>query len=91
MIKEEYAFTHIQDYLYNNIDLLIAGTPNQEERSQFFSKEWDLKGKDILYLDLNKNELVKFKLVKNKTVVLYTFCTEICLYKKDDPKAILID
>lgn len=57
MIKEEYSFSHIEDYLYDNIDLLIAGFSSEEERSVFFSELWKSKNKDILYLALENNEL----------------------------------
>ena len=52
MIKEEYSFFDMEDYLYENIDLLIVGFPGQEERSIFFSNLWTQKNKDILFVEL---------------------------------------
>lgn len=60
MIKEEYSFCHIDDYLYDNIDLLIAGFPTkEEERSVYFSKLWESKKKDVLYLAMKNNDTVQ--------------------------------
>lgn len=78
MIKEEYSFHHIEEYLYNNIDLLIAGLPNAEERSSFFSNLWTSKNKDILFLALEKNETVVFRLIINNAVVLEQEC-DLCV------------
>ncbi len=52
MIKEEYAFSHLESFLNDNIDLLIAGVPGEEERSKFFFDLWESKNKDILLLKL---------------------------------------
>ncbi len=68
MIKEEFSFHHIEDYLYDNIDLLISGIPSQEERSVFFSNLWSSKKKDILFLDLEINKKVNIKLISNGAV-----------------------
>lgn len=78
MIKEEFSFCHIEDYLYDNIDLLIAGMPNSEERSRFFSDLWLSKNKDILFLALEKNETVIFRLFHNGGVNLETKC-DLCV------------
>lgn len=62
MIKEEYSFCHIDDYLYDNIDLLIAGfstEEEEEERSVYFSKLWESKKKDVLYLAMKNNDTVQ--------------------------------
>lgn len=66
MIKEEFSFYDMEDYLYNNIDLLIVGTSNKEERSHFFFDLWSEKNKDILVLSLKNNETVIFKLIQNQ-------------------------
>lgn len=68
MIKEEYSFSHIEDYLYDNIDLLIAGFSSEEERSVFFSELWKSKNKEILYLALENNEIVAIKWISNNIV-----------------------
>lgn len=66
MIKEEFSFCHMKDYLLANIDLLITGVPSAEERSAFFSNLWDESGKDILFLSLEDNETAICTLVHNK-------------------------
>lgn len=68
MIKEEFSFSHLEDYLYDQIDLLIAGFPDAEERSNFFSDIWNDKSKDILFLRLESNETVVCNFTQNKTV-----------------------
>lgn len=78
MIKEEYSFQHIENYLYDNIDLLIAGLPNAEERSEFFSELWKSKNKDILFLALEDNKTVEFKLVCNNTIKMDLKC-DLCV------------
>ncbi len=65
MIKEEFSFRHIDNYLYDNINLLISGLPNEEERSKFFSDKWKEKNLDILFLSMENNETVLLKLVLN--------------------------
>ena len=66
MIKEEFSFCHMKDYLLANIDLLITGVPSAEERSAFFSNLWDESGKDILFLSLEDNETAICQLIHNK-------------------------
>ena len=78
MIKEEYSFSHIEDYLYDNIDLLIAGFSSEEERSVFFSELWKSKNKDILYLALENNEIVAIKLISNNIVRIEQRC-DLCV------------
>lgn len=78
MIKEEYSFHHIKDYLYDNIDLLIAGFPSAEERSSFFSKLWASKNKDILFLALENNETVIIRLICNNAVRIDQKC-DLCV------------
>ena len=68
MIKEEFSFAHLKDYLYDQIDLLVAGIPNAEERSHFFSDQWNNKSKDILFLNLEGDDTVSYKFVQNKSV-----------------------
>ena len=78
MIKEEYSFHHIEDYLYDNIDLLIAGVPCNDERSNFFSNLWTSKNKDILFLSLENNKTVIFRLICNNTVKIEQKC-DLCV------------
>lgn len=65
MIKEEFSFSDMKDYLYDEIDLLIAGYPNTEDRSKFFYETWFNKGKDILLIKMDGNERVNCKLIMN--------------------------
>lgn len=61
MIREEFSFSSIKNYLYEKNDLLIAGIPGSEERSKFFFNNWMDKSKDILlFKQLNDNS-VKFQ------------------------------
>lgn len=78
MIKEEYSYHHVEEYLYDNIDLLIAGLPNTEERSHFFSDLWASKNKDILFLALESNETVLFRLICNNTATIELRC-DLCV------------
>ena len=66
MIKEEFSFSDMKDYLYDEINLLIAGYPKTEERSRFFYETWSKKGKDILLIKMDDNEKVTYKLIVNK-------------------------
>lgn len=54
MVKEEYRFNDVADYLDQNIDLLIAGNPRQDERSHFFIERWMKMQKDILILEVDQ-------------------------------------
>lgn len=68
MVYEEYDFFEIKDYLNDNIDLLITGLPNEEERSHFLFDEWQKKRKDILVLKLEDNGYVFCRYHKGGTV-----------------------
>lgn len=61
MIKEEYEFEEISEYLYASIDLLIAGVPSKDERSVFFNKQWVTRNKDVLLLKRLENGLVEYQ------------------------------
>lgn len=65
MIKEEFSFYHMESFLDKQIDLLIAGKPNNEERSSFFYHRWLEKNKDILFLQLEENDIVNCELIQN--------------------------
>lgn len=97
MIKEEYSFSHIEDYLYANIDILIAGFPNVEERRSFFPNLWKSKNKDILFLSLDNNETVTFEFVQNSDLKISQRC-DLCVglsrllrYIDIPNKAVLLD
>ncbi len=52
MIREEYNYHELSDYMHTNIDFLIAGFPKeQEERSCFFIKEWRRSNKNYMLID----------------------------------------
>ena len=78
MIKEEYAFSHIESYLFENIDLLIAGFPTSEERSCYFSNLWISKNKSVLFLGLEKNGSVTYHLVENGSICKKSNC-DLCV------------
>ena len=65
MIKEEFDFYDMEDYLYAQIDLLIAGNPCKEERSSFFTHLWEEKKKDVLLLELENKETVSCVFISN--------------------------
>ena len=69
MIKEEYAFSDIEDYLYGAIDLLIVGYPTNEERSAFFQEKWNDLGRDILLVKREDAERVRYCYVQNKEII----------------------
>lgn len=57
MIREEYSFDDVADYLYTTTDLLIAGFPVAcEDRSVFFSNLWKEKVKSILFLKRDNSD-----------------------------------
>lgn len=78
MIKEEYNFSDIDDYLYNNIDILIAGFPGCEERSKFFSDLWNKKNKEILYLKVDGSEKVILRYLKKDGTEINDQC-DLCV------------
>lgn len=60
MIHEEYNFEDIAEYLYSDIDLLIAGIPTSEERSRFFIEQWKAKGKMVLQVWRENNDMLTY-------------------------------
>lgn len=66
MIKEEYSYLDVEDYLLQSIDLLIAGYPSKEERSSFFADKWFSENKDVLLIKRGNNEQAYFKLIRNQ-------------------------
>ena len=61
MIREEYNFNDIAEYLYETTDLLVAGNPTCEERSYFFSDVWKAKGKNVLQLKREDNDKLAYQ------------------------------
>lgn len=78
MIKEEYSFCDIKDYLYKNIDLLISGDPSEEERSRYFSDLWNSKSKSILFLNLINNETVNVRYIEKEKIKYNKNC-DLCV------------
>ena len=50
MIREEYDFCDVKEYLNKKNDLLIVGEPCFEDRSKYFYNLWNSNNKDILVL-----------------------------------------
>lgn len=73
MIREEFRFEDIKDYLFTEIDLLISGKPSQEERSHFFYDKWSSLKKDVLRISfLGNSNLTEFEYISNgKSTQLY--------------------
>ncbi len=61
MVREEYEFIDIGEYLYNTNDLLIVGNPNSEERSSFFYRNWMDRNKDILLFCHSQSDNIIYK------------------------------
>ena len=60
MIKEEYDYSIIRDYLINNIDLIITGEPTEEERSAFIIDSWKKSNKQHLLITFKGNNGIRF-------------------------------
>lgn len=63
-IKEEYAFYDMEDYLKENIDLLIAGFPGEDERSKFFYDKWNGYKKTIFCIKSISNGKIEVNIRK---------------------------
>lgn len=68
MVYEEFFLEDIEDYLDKNIDLLIVGTPNKEERSKFFYEKYIKENMHILLFDQYDEEQLKFTYVINGNI-----------------------
>ena len=84
MVSEEYSFYEISDYLINNIDLLVTGEPNDEERNHFFLDMWKKNGRDVLVLKQLDNGYVLCHLNKKHkdTLVKEDLCVGLPRYLK---------
>ena len=69
MIREEYSFTDISEYLYDNNELLIVGTTSDDERSHFFYDEWYKRNKAILILSKTIDEQLQYQYIESKKCV----------------------
>ena len=68
MINEEYNYDDISDYLDNNIDLLISGTPGKDVREKFFYEKW-YDNKDVLVLHRINNDQIQYQYIQKKSIV----------------------
>lgn len=80
MIAEEYLFSDIKEYLYDNNNLLIAGEIREEERSHFFIDLWTKKNKSILQIipDSDYSRMVEGRYYEESRVLLsqkFDLCT----------------
>ncbi|MDD3173087.1 MAG: hypothetical protein PHF63_05440 [Herbinix sp.] len=97
MIREEYSFNDIADYLYDNNEMLIAGVANDDERSRFFFEQWNEKSKDVLLLKRADKGGVFYQYIKNKNEVqrdIIDLCValpRLLRALKVDEKSVLLD
>lgn len=97
MIKEEYNYRDVAQFLDGNIHMLIAGFPNKEERSSFFSNKWIKGNRDVLFLQREDNDKLRYLFVQNQNIVSEAvidlcFSTSSLLQElRVDEKNILID
>lgn len=96
MVKEEYRFNDVADYLDQNIDLLIVGKTSQDERSHFFIDRWKQIQKDILILEVDQLLRLNYEFIQgsdyyNGTVDLCFETTGLFQYLQIERKRILLD
>ena len=97
MIREEFSFYDIADYLYKNNDLLIVGAASEDERSHYLFKEWNARGKDILVAKRVQDEKLHYSLWQKKSEVC-SGCIDLCMgtpkllqYLNVAQKSVLLD
>ena len=61
MIREEYNYSDVSDYLINSKTLLIAGYPSKEERSYHLSEIWKKASMDVIFLERCDNDIGNVK------------------------------
>lgn len=97
VIREEYLFEDLAEYLYSSNDLLIAGEPSNEERSCFFLKHWKQRHKDVLLLKRLETDKVTYRFLHNdifstsRSVDLCTGIVPILRHYRVDEKKIVLD
>lgn len=97
MIREEFAFGDIAEYLYKNNELLIAGVPSEDERSLFFQSEWNNRKKDILLVErlpadqLHYQVFIESKLVHEDIGDLYNVTPRLLRRLHIEDKNVLLD
>lgn len=78
MLREEYAYSDIADYLYAKNDLLIVGPEGEDERSRFFYENWNVRNKMILRLIRINEDTVVYCWYNNGKMLL-TERIDLCL------------
>lgn len=80
MIAEEYLFSDLEEYLYENNNLLIVGEERQEERSRFFINLWLKKKKNVLQIvpQFNDSRMVEIHYYENGQVTL-KMIVDVCI------------
>ncbi len=97
MIKEEFSFYDVADYLYEDNELIIVGEKTIDERSYFFFDEWNKKGKAILKVSRTDNERLKYTYVtggEEREASEIDLCVEtpvLLRHLKVDKKSVLLD
>lgn len=97
VIREEYAFNDIKDYLQSSNNLLIVGRPTQDERSHFFYDQWNDLGKDILVLTREANGRLHYQHITNNSIVeersidLCMGTPKLLKFLRVEEKSVLID
>jgi hypothetical protein len=69
MIKEEFDFKDIDDFLYNDVDYLFAGIQGEEERSSFFFNNWNDRKKSIINIYFVNEIQVRIICYKNQKCI----------------------
>ena len=97
IIREEYVFKDIADYLFSSNDLLIAGIPNTEERSRFFFNAWADRCKNVLLLHSVSDGKMVYQLyrgqniIEQNTIDLCIATSRLLRYLRVDEKNVLLD
>ncbi len=97
MLKEEYSFNDISEFLFAKINLLICGFPKDEERSHFIPHQWLERKFDVLMLRSIENNRFFFNYIKKGTLQSGgdgDICNQLPRILKDldvDKKNILLD
>jgi len=63
VIKEEYSFSDISNYLRSSIDILIIGKLSSEERRMFFYNQFKYAKIPIIILDRRKGNILHSKII----------------------------
>lgn len=78
MIREEYNYIDVSEYLDRSNTVLISGFPCDEERSMFFFSQWSDKGKNILQISRVNDGKIFYRYTHNNCV-LYENKIDLCI------------